>query len=272
MAHLISAFADTPEGDGPAYVVSSANPRLVDGAPSKNPRYLQQRPDRTDAQGDRRGRAVRAPRAADAGRARRSPGRSTSWPPGGATTRRTGAVPALCSYGPLHYMEVPELFMEFISSMTGKSPSTTGRRLRGRADQGPVQRHAGDHRPQRQPAVLRAHRARRLAVGRRLRRPARQGRPRLLAARARAVRPDDAAGARRPQPDRRGGAGEDRRRRARGPARARQPAGLPDDRADGDEVLRPDLPAPRRRLHPGDAAPRAAGRRRSSPSRSPPSR
>ena len=35
-------------------------------------------------------------------------------------------VPALCAYNPLHYMELPELFMEFISSMTGKSPSTTG--------------------------------------------------------------------------------------------------------------------------------------------------
>ena len=27
------------------YVVSSAHPRLVDGVPSKNPRYLQRRPD-----------------------------------------------------------------------------------------------------------------------------------------------------------------------------------------------------------------------------------
>lgn len=32
----------------------------------------------------------------------------------------------LCPYNPLHYMELPELFIEFISSMTGKSPSTTG--------------------------------------------------------------------------------------------------------------------------------------------------
>jgi hypothetical protein len=35
-------------------------------------------------------------------------------------------VPALCAFGPLHYLELPELLMEFISSMTGKSPSTTG--------------------------------------------------------------------------------------------------------------------------------------------------
>jgi hypothetical protein len=35
-------------------------------------------------------------------------------------------APALCAFGPLHYLELPELLMEFISSMTGKSPSTTG--------------------------------------------------------------------------------------------------------------------------------------------------
>jgi hypothetical protein len=29
-------------------------------------------------------------------------------------------------YNPIHYFELPELFMEFICSMTGKSPSTTG--------------------------------------------------------------------------------------------------------------------------------------------------
>ena len=46
-------------------------------------------------------------------------------------------MPALCSYGPLHYMEVPELFMEFISSMTGKSPSTTGAGSEGALTKGP---------------------------------------------------------------------------------------------------------------------------------------
>ena len=35
-------------------------------------------------------------------------------------------VPPLCVHGPIHYLELPELFMEYISSMTGKSPSTTG--------------------------------------------------------------------------------------------------------------------------------------------------
>ena len=35
-------------------------------------------------------------------------------------------LPPLAVYGPIHYQELPELFMEFISSLTGKSPSMTG--------------------------------------------------------------------------------------------------------------------------------------------------
>jgi hypothetical protein len=136
MAALIDRFADTPEGEGPDYVVSSANPRIVDGKPSKNPRYLQQRPDRTNARAtavaelsERLVRRLPAgaplPRPVDvvaAGRRNNPPG---------------DGVPALCSYGPLHYMEVPELFMEFISSMTGKSPSTTGAGSEGALTKGP---------------------------------------------------------------------------------------------------------------------------------------
>jgi hypothetical protein len=35
-------------------------------------------------------------------------------------------IPALCCFAPIHYVELPELFMDFIASLTGKSPSTTG--------------------------------------------------------------------------------------------------------------------------------------------------
>src|SRR6202043_1461453 len=41
MKKLLGDFA----ANGRGYVVSSAHPRVVDGAPSKNPRYLQRRPD-----------------------------------------------------------------------------------------------------------------------------------------------------------------------------------------------------------------------------------
>ncbi len=136
MATLIREFADTPEGVGPDFVVSSANPRIVDGKPSKNPRYLQQRPDLTNARAtavahlsERLAAGMPAsaplPRPVDVVAA----GRRNNPPEAG--------VPALCSYGPLHYMEVPELFMEFIASMTGKSPSTTGAGSEGALTKGP---------------------------------------------------------------------------------------------------------------------------------------
>jgi hypothetical protein len=48
----------------------------------------------------------------------------------------TGVRP-LCVYGPLHYMDLPELFLEYMSSMTGKSPSTTGAGLEGAMTKGP---------------------------------------------------------------------------------------------------------------------------------------
>ncbi len=134
MAELLSTFADS-EG-GPDYVVSSANPRLVDGKPSKNPRYLQQRPDRTNAKAtavadlashlyNRRAAGDPLPLPVDVVAA----GRRNNPPEPG--------VPPLSAFNPLHYMELPELFMEFISSMTGKSPSTTGAGSEGALTKGP---------------------------------------------------------------------------------------------------------------------------------------
>ncbi len=128
---LIAAAALDPgscgQGPGlaPSYFVSSANPRLVDGKPSKNPRYLQVRPDLSNPVATAAARlAVHLQRRVGADDPLPVPvdivaaGRRNNPPEDG--------VPALCAFNPLHYMELPELFMEFISSMTGKSPSTTG--------------------------------------------------------------------------------------------------------------------------------------------------
>jgi hypothetical protein len=59
------------------------------------------------------------------------PGRRNN-PPDPAAGIRSLAV-----FNPIHYMELPELFMEFISSMTGKSPSTTGAGSEGALTKGP---------------------------------------------------------------------------------------------------------------------------------------
>ena len=134
MQKLLSDFAAS--SGSPEYVVSSANPRLVGGKPSKNPRYLQVRPDvshpRQTAAADL---ASHLANKVPTSQALRLPidvvaaGRRNNPPEDG--------VPPLCAYGPLHYMELPELFMEFISSMTGKSPSTTGAGSEGAMTKGP---------------------------------------------------------------------------------------------------------------------------------------
>jgi hypothetical protein len=123
---------------GPRYFVSSAHPRMVDGRPSKNPRYLQKRPDLEKP------REVHAAEMATRLQRRISldtplytpvnvvvPGRRNN-PPEPAAGIRSLAV-----FNPVHYMELPELFMEFISSMTGKSPSTTGAGSEGALTKGP---------------------------------------------------------------------------------------------------------------------------------------
>jgi len=43
----------------------------------------------------------------------------------------------LAVYGPIHYQELPELFMDFVCSLTGKSPSTTGAGSEGALTKGP---------------------------------------------------------------------------------------------------------------------------------------
>jgi len=46
-------------------------------------------------------------------------------------------IPPLSVYNPLHYQELPELFMDFMASLSGKSPSTTGSGSEGALTKGP---------------------------------------------------------------------------------------------------------------------------------------
>lgn len=127
------AKADKPSHE---YFVSSAHPRLINGARSKNPRYLQVRPDIARPKETALAELVsRIHRGLPMSAPLRLPIDIV------AAGRRNNAaedgVPPLCAYAPLHYMELPELFMEFISSMTGKSPSTTGAGSEGAMTKGP---------------------------------------------------------------------------------------------------------------------------------------
>lgn len=125
MRERIETFAAGADDERPAYLAVSSEPRIVDGVRTRNPRYLQVRPDLADPTTSELAdlalhlrdqvpltSPVRRPVDVVAA------GRRNNAPEDG--------VPPLCAYNPLHHMELPELFMEFISSMTGKSPSTTG--------------------------------------------------------------------------------------------------------------------------------------------------
>ena len=134
---LIARAAAGADDESPAFWTCSDEPRhLPDGTRSKNPRYLQKRP--VDANPEMTAVADVASRLF-----RKLPMEGPAPLPIDlvAAGRRNNPpeerIPALCAYNPLHYMELPELFMEFISSMTGKSPSTTGAGSEGALTKGP---------------------------------------------------------------------------------------------------------------------------------------
>ena len=124
--------------EGKGYVCCSANPRQVDGRPTKNPRYLQIRPDLVQPMdryvaemGQRLYRAL-------------PQDQPVYWPVHAVLLGRRNNPPdtaagirSLAVYNPLHYQELPELFMDFICSLTGRSPSTTGFGSEGALTKGP---------------------------------------------------------------------------------------------------------------------------------------
>ena len=80
----------------------------------------------------------------DAAGARDSAGQAGIFPgergAGGAaqqSARPKAGIPPLAVYNPIHYQELPELFMDFICSLTGKSPATTGFGSEGALTKGP---------------------------------------------------------------------------------------------------------------------------------------
>lgn len=125
-------------GSESEYVVSSDQPRIVGGKPSNNPRYLQDRPDLLSPM-DRyvAEMGTRFWRKISAGQPVHLPvnailsGRRNN-PPDKKHGYRNLAV-----YNPIHYQELPELFMDYICSLTGKSPSTTGAGSEGALTKGP---------------------------------------------------------------------------------------------------------------------------------------
>ncbi len=123
-------------GQKTGFFVSPAHPRLVEGKPTKNPRYLQVRPDLIHTKdvylaemGARLRRRLKLTQNVYHPVAVILAGRRNNPP--------EGSIRSLAVFNPVHYLELPELFMEFICSMTGKSPSTTGAGSEGALTKGP---------------------------------------------------------------------------------------------------------------------------------------
>ncbi len=116
--------------DKPDYVVSSANPRLVNGTPSANVRYLQNTDEITNPRKYYIGEmGARLHRHIPLNKSVPMPVNAVI--SGRRNNPASDGIKPLALHGPLHYLELPELFMEYIASMTGKSPSTTGAGLEG---------------------------------------------------------------------------------------------------------------------------------------------
>ena len=131
-------ISGTDADPGSQYFVLSSHPRMVDGAPSKNPRYLQMDPnhlkplDRYLADtGVRLARGIAADQPVHHPINAVLPGRRNN-----PADHKAGIRP-LAVYNPVHFQELPELFMDFICSLTGKSPSTTGAGSEGALTKGP---------------------------------------------------------------------------------------------------------------------------------------
>jgi hypothetical protein len=133
MQEMLSSYLSE---ESPDFVISSHLPRIVDGKPTKNPRYLQNRPDLEDPRslyiseiGSRffRRLAINAP----------VPMPVNSVLLGRRNNPAEPGIRSLAVFNPLHYQELPELFMDFIASLTGKSPSTTGAGSEGALTKGP---------------------------------------------------------------------------------------------------------------------------------------
>lgn len=132
---LITRVAQSPK-DG--YFVTPSHTRLVDGVPTNNPRYLQRNIFKNETQesylaetGIRLFRKVAPDKPVHFPVNAVLPGRRNN-----PADKEAGIRP-LSVYNPIHYQEIPELFMDFICSLTGKSPSTTGAGSEGALTKGP---------------------------------------------------------------------------------------------------------------------------------------
>lgn len=132
---LIKAGATSKEDN---YFITPSHTRIVNGKPSANPRYLQIRPDLVNPIDDKLAEVgVRLARKIPLDKPVHHPVNAVLPGRRNNPADKEAGIRALSVYNPIHYQELPELFMDFICSLTGKSPSTTGAGTEGALTKGP---------------------------------------------------------------------------------------------------------------------------------------
>lgn len=133
---LILSVVNSPNDE--EYFSLPSHTRIVDGEPTKNPRYLERNIFINETEdsylgdiGVRLFRKIKSEAPVITVVNAVLPGRRNN-----PIDREAGIRP-LAVYNPIHYQEAPELFMDFICSLTGKSPSTTGAGSEGALTKGP---------------------------------------------------------------------------------------------------------------------------------------
>ena len=126
------------QGEKEGYFVTPSHTRIVDGVPTNNPRYLQRNIFKQETQdtylaetGIRLFRKIEPDKPVHFPVNAVLPGRRNN------PADKAAGIRPLSVYNPIHYQETPELFMDFICSLTGKSPSTTGAGSEGALTKGP---------------------------------------------------------------------------------------------------------------------------------------
>ncbi|QZE12826.1 hypothetical protein K4L44_09515 [Halosquirtibacter laminarini] len=125
-------------GEGANYFIAPSHPRIIgDGKPTKNPRYLQKRTDKDPFENYITDIGMRVSRNIGTDRPVYRPVNAVLSGRRNNPQDKAAGIRPLSVYNPLHYQELPELLMDFICSLTGKSPSTTGAGTEGALTKGP---------------------------------------------------------------------------------------------------------------------------------------
>ena len=126
------------ESNDNLYFVTPSHTRIVNGEPTANPRYLEKNKFKEESVasyladvGVRLYRKMKADEPVYYPVNAVLPGRRNN------PADKKAGIRCLSVYNPINYQELPELFMDFICSLTGKSPSTTGAGSEGALTKGP---------------------------------------------------------------------------------------------------------------------------------------